>query len=526
MTRAVASMGPHRAVVIGSGVAGLTTALRLGNCAVVTKTELGEGSSRWAQGGIAAAVGDGDSPDQHAADTEAVGRGLSDRAAIELATAGGPDSIDWLVELGAHFDTASDGTLRLGREAGHGLHRIVHANGDATGAEIMTALRRAVRARTDIEVIEHAFAVDLVRSGDSVSGVYLLDVEGRPHVLLAPAVVLATGGIGRVYSSTTNPVESTGDGLAMALRSGATIRDPEFVQFHPTALDAHVDPLPLLSEALRGAGAHLLDAAGHRFMPAIHPDGELAPRDVVARANWRQRSDGPVYLDLRPIDDMAERFPTAMRSARRAGLDPEIEPLPVKPAQHYHMGGVQTDAHGRTSLTGLYACGEVASTGLHGANRLASNSLLEGLVFGTRVAGAIAEANFRSVPGDLVVPTEALGASLDDSGAPISALRELMWEAAGLERSGDALLAGIAQLSELRSDLVSGAVGRNLHSVAGLILETALARRESRGSHYRSDYPELDPGFAHSTSVEQAPGEAASVELADSVASVSAEVAS
>jgi L-aspartate oxidase len=261
-------------------------------------------------------------------------------------------------------------------------------------------------------------------------------------------------------------------------------------------------------------------------MPAIHPDGELAPRDVVARANWRQRSDGPVYLALRPIDDMAERFPTAMRSARRAGLDPEIEPLPVKPAQHYHMGGVQTDAHGRTSLTGLYACGEVASTGLHGANRLASNSLLEGLVFGTRVAGAIAEANFRSVPGDLVVPTEALGASLDDSGAPISALRELMWEAAGLERSGDALLAGIAQLSELRSDLVSGAVGRNLHSVAGLILETALARRESRGSHYRSDYPELDPGFAHSTSVEQAPGEAASVELADSVASVSAEVAS
>ncbi len=489
----------HRVVVIGSGIAGLTAALRVGDCAVVTKTSLGEGSSRWAQGGVAAAIAPNDAAAAHGADTLVAGRGLSDPVAVEAATTGGPAMIAWLRNLGADFDTDADGNLLLGREAGHSVHRIVHANGDATGAEIMRALRSAVLARADIALYEDTVAVDLVRRDDRVCGVLVLDIDRRPVVIGAECVVLATGGMGRLYAATTNPPEATGDGLAMALRAGAVIRDPELVQFHPTALDTDLDPRPLLTEALRGAGAHLLDSNGYRYMTDVHPDAELAPRDVVARANWRVLRSGPALLDLRHIADLAERFPTAVASARRAGLDPAREPLPITPAQHYHMGGVRTDGDGRTSLGGLYACGEVASTGLHGANRLASNSLLEGLVFGARVAAAIArDANTARSEGQVVMPRGALEVR-DDDPAEMDALRRVMWDVAGLVRDEAGLRAGLATVASMAPALGRSLIGRNMIVVASAVLSGALEREESRGSHYRVDHPVIDPGEPRST---------------------------
>ncbi len=491
------------AVVVGSGIAGLTAALTHGDCAVISKTSLGDGSSRWAQGGISAAIGADDSPARHAADTLEVSGGLGRAAIAEIVAAAAPDRIDWLVELGTAFDTAADGSLTLGREAGHDRRRIVHANGDATGAEVMRALVQATVERPDIERLDDTFVVDLLRDRGRVVGV----LAHRPHeglvAIVARSVVLATGGIGRLYAHTTNPHEVTGDGLAMAARAGAAIRDPEFVQFHPTAIHADLDPMPLLTEALRGEGATLVDSRGRRYMTDAHPDAELAPRDVVARQNWLQRQEGPIFLDARTIGpSFPERFPTVWSIAQRAGLDPRVDLLPVSPAQHYHMGGITTDEHGRSSLPGLYACGEAASTGLHGANRLASNSLLEGLVFGARVARAmVGDGALIAPPDRAVVPSSALGLRHDGETASaadaIDALRQTMWDRVGLVRDEDGLRRARREIDELSSDLDQDPVGRNLAAAARLIADAALDRTESRGSHHRLDHPAAAPPPVH-----------------------------
>lgn len=513
---AVDTVRTTRTVVVGSGIAGLTAALHLGDCTVLTKSALGEGASRWAQGGLAAALGGDDHPGLHAADTVVVSGGLGDLAIADLVAAAAPSRIRWLRHLGAAFDTDEDGDLTFGREAGHQRRRIVHADGDATGREVMRTLVAAVRDRADIELIEHTAAVDLIRAKGGVVGVLAMGPDGQRLALVTPAVVLATGGIGRVYSSTTNPREATGDGLAMAIRAGAAIRDPEFVQFHPTALESALDPKPLLTEALRGEGAHLVDATGRRYMVDLHPDAELAPRDEVARANWRELRSGPVFLDARSIGHtFPERFPTAFGHARNAGLDPRVDLLPVVPAQHYHMGGVLTDAAGRTSLGGLYACGEVASTGLHGANRLASNSLVEGLVFGTRVAEAIMAVPGGPARSELVVP--AGGWPMAPEPHEVTDLREVMWNNGGLVRTESGLRQTLTVIDELAPALADHTTGRNLCALARVVVGAALERRESRGAHFRADHPQLDPAQARHTVVYPQPTPVASLDLPNSI---------
>lgn len=488
-----------RAVIVGSGIAGLTAALRLGDCVVVTKSALGDGASRWAQGGVAAAIRLPDAPSVHAADTERVAAGIADASVIRAVTEAAPELIAWLREIGAEFDVDRDGTLALSREAGHSERRVVHARGDATGAEIMRALRDAVRARQDIDVLEHTSAIDLVCHDGRVVGVTVLGSDGLPTVLAARAVVLATGGIGRLYEHTTNPPEATGDGLAMAVRAGAVVRDPEFVQFHPTALASSLDPRPLLTEALRGDGAVLIDADGRRYMTELHPDAELAPRDVVARANWAALREGPIALDATRITGVAERFPQAAAAAAAAGLDIEIDPLPVAPAQHYHMGGVAVDLQGRTSLPGLFAAGEVSCSGLHGANRLASNSLVEGLVYGRRIAGVITDE--RPGPGPRVVQEpEAVPEAMADPRLA-STIRSIMWEAGGVVRTGPGLADAMLELRSLADVASIDPVARNLVTVGLLVLESAASRRESRGAHYRADHPEPDPAWTRPTIV-------------------------
>ncbi|CAN5387304.1 MAG: L-aspartate oxidase [Acidimicrobiia bacterium] len=496
-------MTTPRAVIIGSGIAGLSTALALGDCTVVTKTGLGDGSSRWAQGGVAAAIAADDDPHLHAVDTIAVSAGLTDPAVAELVTGAAPDRLAWLIDIGAEFDRTEDGSLLLGREAGHSRHRIVHANGDATGAELMRTLRAAVLARPDIEVREGTHAVDLLRSGRTVAGLSVRTADGDDEPILAPAVVLATGGIGGLYAHTTNPPEVTGDGLGMAIRAGARIADPEFVQFHPTAMRSSLDPMPLLTEALRGAGAKLIDAAGDRFMVGEHPDAELAPRDVVARAIWRRLDAGDEpRLDATHLGgSFPERFPTVYAYAVRAGIDPVMTPIPVSPAAHYHMGGVVVDGAGRSSLPGLYACGEASVTGLHGANRLASNSLLEGLVFGVRVADAIRLAGLERVEV-VEVPTAGVGLTLDDDPEAVASLRRLMWDHAGVMRTEDGLRRAVAGIETLAPSVAVGVTGRNMITVARWVVRAALARRESRGAHHRLDFPETSTAWARHTLIE------------------------
>ncbi|MEX1037292.1 MAG: FAD-binding protein, partial [Acidimicrobiia bacterium] len=356
-------------LVVGAGVAGLTVALSLDMAYVVNAPEMG--STWWAQGGIAAAIASDDSPSQHASDTMAVSGGLAVEAAVEALTAGGRDAIDRLLAMGAEFDRDETGQILLGREGGHQLRRVVHADGDATGAEVMRALNSAVEAADHVSTLV-ARVVDLVVAGERIAGVVVADGIDR-SVLLAPAVVLATGGAGRLFARTTNPLGVTGDGIAMAARAGARLADLEFVQFHPTALLAGKDPLPLLTEALRGEGASLVDAHGRRFMDQYHPMAELAPRDIVARAIFWQydKGLGGAYLDCTDIHDFSERFPTVFAHAHSVGLDPTTDRLPVSPAAHYYMGGIDTDLNGRTSVPGLWAVGECSSSGVHGANRLA-----------------------------------------------------------------------------------------------------------------------------------------------------------
>jgi L-aspartate oxidase len=495
------------AIIVGTGVAGLAAAAALAprRVALLTKSRFATGgSSNWAQGGIAAAVGTDDAPALHAADTLAAGAGLNDPEVVALLTADGPRRIARLLELGAHFDLAPGGALSLGREAAHSRRRILHAGGDATGAELVRTLAEAVRREPAVTVFEETFALDLWIEDGAVAGLVAVGTDGRRQLFLAPAVVLATGGLGRLYLHTTNPPEATGDGLAMAVRAGAEVVDVEFVQFHPTALAGGADPMPLLTEALRGEGAILVDQAGVRFMPGEHPDAELAPRDVVARAIWRRLAlGGRVFLDAtRAVGErFPERFPTVFRLCQEHGFDPRTEPIPVSPAAHYHMGGIAVDGSGRTTLPGLWACGEAAATGAHGANRLASNSLLEALVFGGRVAEDLAGALPLPRRRPARLPEELGQAALATDtrsqatqAALATAVRTLMWEKVGVVRDGQGLTEAVATLDRLAETHpeVTGAA-RNLLWAGRLVATAALARRESRGGHYRSDYPDANP---------------------------------
>ena len=493
-------------VVVGSGVAGLTAALHLREAGlhvtVVTKVNIDDGSTRWAQGGIAAVLGPLDTPEAHAFDTEIAGVGLCDRAAVRVLVEEGPARLRELMRLGAAFDRNPDGSLMLTREGGHRADRVVHAGGDATGAEVQRALHEAVHRDPWIRLVEHALVLDLLRAPDGRACGITLHVLGEGAedgvgAILARAVVLATGGMGQVYASTTNPGVSTGDGVALALRAGATVTDVEFVQFHPTSfVTASITSVqrPLISEALRGEGAHLVDESGKRFMAGQHELAELAPRDVVAKAIHRvlrQTGADHVYLDARHLgkEFLEQRFPTIVASTRAAGVDPATEFIPVAPAAHYASGGVRTDLHGRTSIPGLYACGEVACTGVHGANRLASNSLLEGLVFSRRIADDIA----RDLP-----PQADPGAAPDVPAwvAPPeirSELQRAMTRGAGVLRSADSLARAakeLARLGEQRTTPRNAAwEATNLLTVASALVASAHARLETRGCHWREDYP-------------------------------------
>ncbi len=523
-------------VVVGAGIAGLRAAITLaahGSVLAITKEQLGESNTSYAQGGIAVAMSGSEDVAEHWADTRAAGDGLVDREAAHILVAEGPARVDELLRWGTGFDTnPATGVLLLTREGAHSRSRILHANGDATGAEIGRALLAHARTHPAIELLEWTTCTDLLRDGNGrVAGVVLLhrEPDGEQTVLTvqARATLLASGGAGQVYSDTTNPSVATGDGIAAAWRAGAAVADMEFYQFHPTALSLPGVPRFLLSEALRGEGAYLRNDRGERFMERYHPLLELAPRDVVARAITREgmplpsasagaaSAGRPVYLDMRhlayehPSLDLAARFPGISAFLASHGLLLSRDLIPVRPAAHYLMGGVETDVHGRTSLSGLFAAGEVACTGVHGANRLASNSLLEGLVFGARAAEAMLAEDAPARP----IPTIAPSSSAPGLRAILQAE---MWRDAGLLRDGEGLVRALECVDSLRAR--SGAGGavplsrdgvemRNLLDIAELIARSALAREESRGAHYRNDFPRRDEeGFArHSLVVDSSP---------------------
>jgi len=490
-------------IVIGSGVAGLTTALNLRSYGLsvllVTKAQIDEGSTKWAQGGIAAALGPGDTPDQHKKDTLAAGAGLCDIKAVDVLVSEGPEAVRKLIAQGAVFDKSETGEIALTREGGHLRNRILHAGGDATGAEVSRALLAAVKGDSGIEVIEHALVIDALKSASGrICGVtlHVIGTGSRDGVgrALARAVVVATGGLGQVYSQTTNPAVSTGDGVALALRAGAKVADVEFIQFHPTVLWrdlANRGQQPLISEAVRGEGAILLNAKNEQFMIGKHPQADLAPRDVVAIEIFNQMklSGQPyVWLDATKIKDFANRFPTIYASCIQNGIDPTKEKIPVAPASHYASGGVLVDLNGKSSVDGLYICGESACTGAHGANRLASNSLLEGLVFGARIAAALS----KELPAQQEAVDDQKTLLLDPK--ILLPLQIAMSEGAGVLRSEASLtrtLQTLDELSKLTSTepCIEAWEATNLHLLATVIVKAALLRTESRGSHWRSDYP-------------------------------------
>jgi L-aspartate oxidase len=459
---------------------------------VLTKETLADSASAWAQGGIAVALGPGDSPSQHAADTMAASDGLADPEAVRILTSEGPGRIYELLALGARFDRGPDGRLRFGLEAAHTRPRIIHAGGDRTGAALIGCLAQVVRSHPLVELMEHTEVTALLLAEGRAAGVAVLSA-GEAQIISATAVVLATGGVGQLYSITTNPKVATADGWALAHRAGAQLRDLEFLQFHPTALKLPgVNPAPLISEAVRGAGAILVDRDGHRFALDADPRGELAPRDVVARAVAAADATGGAWLDARDIEDFPTRFPGITTILGSHGLDAASDLLPVAPALHYAMGGVRTDLEGRSTVPGLWAVGEVASTGVHGANRLASNSLLEGLVFADRAGHALADEGEKekhpTPPQDVPLQRET-GADGDCEHIRRS-MRRLMTADVGVQRTESSLLHAEQELARLTRETPEDAWRtRNQLLVATLITQAARRRRESRGGHRRLDYP-------------------------------------
>ncbi len=512
-------------VVIGAGVAGLAFTLALPperRVALLTKGILGESNTRYAQGGLSAAVGADDSPALHASDTLTAGANLSDPEAVDTLVEGAPDAVRWLTALGAHFDAGPDGEMLLGREAAHSRRRVLHAGGDATGAEIERAMVARVREDRNVTLYPGAFAIDLVMADGRCRGVMAqLAPDGPCTFLEAPVTVLAAGGAGHLWATTSNPAGATADGLAMALRAGATIADTEFVQFHPTVLAMPGAAPFLVSEAVRGEGAYLRDAAGDRFMVAMHPLAELAPRDVVARAIHNQMmSDGRdfVDLDLRHLDpeEMRARFPTITRELATRGLDLATDLIPVAPASHYFIGGIAATPEGTTSIPGLLAFGEVAAVGIHGANRLASNSLLEGLVFGaagaaklTRDWPGVEELAAASPVNPPVIPPALLDAKT------ISTLRgnlqRTMSRNVGVVRNAAGLRSARREIDAIAAALGNSPAGgvaptdanvrrefwelRNLVDAARAVVDAAMFREESRGAHFRADFPETNPAL-------------------------------
>jgi L-aspartate oxidase len=493
-------------VVIGSGIAGLRAAISLadtGRVVILTKADPRESNTDHAQGGIAAAIGADDSPELHAQDTVAAGDGLCVPAAVDVLVREGPRYVKELIEWGAAFDRDEHGSPALGREAAHSVRRVLHAR-DATGREIGRVLWQKVSAHPHVTVCDDALATSLVMQNGTCRGVTFIDRDGVAHKAEADRTLIATGGAGQVYRETTNPAIASGDGMAMAFEAGARMVDLEFVQFHPTVLNVREAPRFLLSEALRGEGARLVNDAGERFMRRYEPGGDLASRDLVARAIVKEaeRTGAPIYLSLRHLDPdfVRGRFPTITQACREAGFDLATDRIPVSPAAHYVMGGVETDLDGRTSVEGLFAAGEAAWTGVHGANRLASNSLLEGLVFGARAAAAMTGPLRAPAPSRVVCAD--VPASVSGSDVPAAyQVRDLMWRFAGLLRASRDLAPAVAQLASWRAateERRRESHRRDLRRLASLvtvgylIARAALRREESRGGHFRTDFPTRD----------------------------------
>ncbi|HEX8551402.1 MAG TPA: L-aspartate oxidase [Abditibacteriaceae bacterium] len=504
-------------LVIGSGVAGLSCAIELedyGTVAVLTKEGIAGGSTQWAQGGIAAVLSPEplDSPDLHLQDTMQAGAGLCDRAAVDVLVNEGPHRIRQLIARGAHFDTETTGELKLTREAAHRARRIVHAGGDATGMEVQRSLSASTHLAPRISVRENMVSVDflLAQDGDTTRcvGVLAMDANsGEMRIFRSKATIAATGGIGALYKVTTNPPVLTGDGVAMAFRAGAALMDMEFVQFHPTAFaKGPNNPKFLISEAVRGEGAVLLNNKGERFMTRYHPDAELAPRDVVSRAIAQEiLNTGADYVTLdltgNTAQEIAARFPKIYSTCVSYGIDPAHEPIPVSPAEHYMMGGIRTDLDGATDVRGLLACGEAACTGVHGANRLASNSMLEGLVFGIRTVQSAIRLQREDFQCETpLISTANAGAEFPDEEIDAARVRlqELMWKRAGLVRSGEGLQEAMDELDAMQQKYGTPAARRepielaNMICVSRLVTRAALERRESRGAHFRTDFPALN----------------------------------
>ncbi|TCR61193.1 L-aspartate oxidase [Bosea sp. BK604] len=506
-------------LIVGGGLAGLFTALKLAPlpCTVLSPRSLGEGaSSSWAQGGIAAAMSEGDTAEAHAADTIAAGAGTVDAAVARMVASEAAERVHDLLSYGVPFDRDLAGRLVQSREAAHSANRIVRVGGDGAGVAIMQALIAAVRNTPSITVLEGYIAEDLLLADGACVGVLARDEDGKAREATrfhAAATVLATGGIGHLYAVTTNPAEARGEGLAMAARAGALIADAEFVQFHPTALALGIDPAPLATEAIRGEGGILVNTAGERFMLKLHKDAELAPRDIVARGVFAEIAAGRgAFLDARQAigAEFPHLFPAVTAACAKAGIDPVTDLLPVAPAEHYHMGGIATDMDGRASLPGLSAAGEVASTGLHGANRLASNSLLEAVVFGARVAEDLKARTLAMPARGAPVRLSGQGVCLPtarDRDA-IARLRAVMADKAGVVRDGAGLLAGSRQLQAIAEAAESSTLV-NMASAALVIVAAALARRESRGGHWRSDFPQASTALATRSKLTLSPPPAA-----------------
>jgi L-aspartate oxidase len=491
-------------LVVGAGVAGLRAAIELapaGSVLVLAKREVTESNTQWAQGGIAAALSDEDEISLHLQDTLQAGDGLCNAEAAKVLVEDAPARIEELIQWGTEFDR--QGTkLTFGREGAHSRNRILHAHGDSTGREILRALHAKAKTLKHISIREFEFSTDLLMSNGQVCGISLINERGEQQQTTASAVLLATGGLGQLYRNTTNPSVATGDGVAMAFRAGAEVSDMEFVQFHPTALYLKNAPRFLLSEALRGEGAYLRNMEMHRFMPKYHPMGELAPRDVVARAIVHElevvRAKDPiVYLDLTHLDadHVKARFPRIYATCLQYNIDITTELIPIRPAAHYAMGGVRSDLEGRASLPGLYVAGEVAATGVHGANRLASNSLLEGLVFGARAGNAMRENLQRASHRPNQQHRAASNGPVDATIEPlIQEIQNLMWQDVGLVRTGSGLKRATEQLDKLGPRVAHPHTrrayeARNLHLLGLMVARSALAREESRGAHYRTDFP-------------------------------------